>query len=222
MLLSGGFSWSDWAAAFPLYIAAYLFGLITLLVAMRGLWGRRKPGRTEGLSAAVLIGAVAALLGVGIVASAWSPGSGGTILDLELGTAIVLALISITLAYCLRSVRMGAVGLLALRWYGGLLGLLWFGYWLVMDAGSTCYGLWISMLGAAAIVAGTFGEAKTRGGLGRRATLWRLLICGLRERDLDGPRCRQCGYLLIGLTVPRCPECGTAFDPGAQGLQPEP
>ena len=24
--------------------------------------------------------------------------------------------------------------------------------------------------------------------------------------------CRQCGYLLFGLTSPRCPECGTSFD----------
>jgi hypothetical protein len=26
------------------------------------------------------------------------------------------------------------------------------------------------------------------------------------------PRCRMCGYSLVGLTVPRCPDCGTDFD----------
>ncbi len=36
--------------------------------------------------------------------------------------------------------------------------------------------------------------------------------------DLPGPRCLQCDYLLLGLTVPRCPECGHAFDPAL--LQP--
>ena len=34
---------------------------------------------------------------------------------------------------------------------------------------------------------------------------------------IDGRlRCRECGYLLLGLTEPRCPECGTPFDPGGQ------
>lgn len=27
-----------------------------------------------------------------------------------------------------------------------------------------------------------------------------------------GDRCRQCRYVLYGLTEPRCPECGTEFD----------
>jgi len=33
---------------------------------------------------------------------------------------------------------------------------------------------------------------------------------GLRE---GSPRCRGCGYSLVGLTEPRCPECGRRFDP---------
>jgi hypothetical protein len=33
----------------------------------------------------------------------------------------------------------------------------------------------------------------------------------LEQRD-RALRCRQCGYLLIGLETPRCPECGYAFD----------
>lgn len=45
------------------------------------------------------------------------------------------------------------------------------------------------------------------------AMLWHLP----RTRDLedeDGPRCRECGYLLKGLPEPRCPECGTSFESG--------
>lgn len=29
----------------------------------------------------------------------------------------------------------------------------------------------------------------------------------------DGPQCRNCRYLLRGLTDARCPECGTPFEP---------
>jgi hypothetical protein len=29
--------------------------------------------------------------------------------------------------------------------------------------------------------------------------------------------CKQCGYLLYGLTEPRCPECGCAFEPALLG-----
>ncbi len=32
-------------------------------------------------------------------------------------------------------------------------------------------------------------------------------------RLADAGRCRECGYLLRGLTEPRCPECGRPFDP---------
>ena len=47
--------------------------------------------------------------------------------------------------------------------------------------------------------------------------LTRLLIQGpakgpcIQCREL--PRCKDCGYLLIGLEVRRCPECGRPFDP---------
>ena len=42
-----------------------------------------------------------------------------------------------------------------------------------------------------------------------------LAIVLVRSRSVksDGlPRCRKCGYLLVGLRDPRCPECGTGFD----------
>ncbi len=35
-----------------------------------------------------------------------------------------------------------------------------------------------------------------------------LVILARRGSKSVGPACRQCGYLLIGLSGPRCPECG--------------
>lgn len=47
-----------------------------------------------------------------------------------------------------------------------------------------------------------------------------VLLVGLqwRARVEPGPRCRNCGYLLIGLTEHRCPECGTTFNLSELGL----
>ena len=43
-----------------------------------------------------------------------------------------------------------------------------------------------------------------------------VLFHALRRRPPSAePRCRQCGYILIGLPEPRCPECATPFDPDA-------
>lgn len=41
----------------------------------------------------------------------------------------------------------------------------------------------------------------------------RIRSCGPQRPDIE-PRCAQCGYLLIGLSLARCPECGRAFDAG--------
>ena len=35
----------------------------------------------------------------------------------------------------------------------------------------------------------------------------------LMDQKKDPTRCRNCNYLLIGLSEPRCPECGTRFGP---------
>jgi len=43
-----------------------------------------------------------------------------------------------------------------------------------------------------------------------------VLLHALRRRPPPAePRCRRCGYILIGLPEPRCPECATPFDPDA-------
>src|SRR4051812_48825815 len=40
-----------------------------------------------------------------------------------------------------------------------------------------------------------------------------MTVAGVGRRGLPlAPRCRGCGYLLIGQTAGRCPECGRPFD----------
>lgn len=44
-----------------------------------------------------------------------------------------------------------------------------------------------------------------------------LPLCPPRPRvrgRLEGPRCNECGYLLVGLQLRRCPECGTPVHAG--------
>ena len=42
------------------------------------------------------------------------------------------------------------------------------------------------------------------------------------DEILVGGRCRQCGYVLYGLTEARCPECGTEFELELLDNLPEP
>ena len=39
------------------------------------------------------------------------------------------------------------------------------------------------------------------------AGVW-LLASGVRRENCEGPCCRRCGYILIGMVSERCPECG--------------
>jgi hypothetical protein len=45
-------------------------------------------------------------------------------------------------------------------------------------------------------------------------TISGLLVRRKRAHDAGERRCRNCGYLLLGLPTNRCPECGTVFGPG--------
>ena len=40
------------------------------------------------------------------------------------------------------------------------------------------------------------------------------VVLSLRRVYHGADQCRNCGYVLRGLTEPRCPECGHAFTPG--------
>ena len=201
---------SDLVFTFLYFTVAYLFGLLTLVTALRGYRLRRSAGPPRGVSIAVLLGVVIVLVLVCFVVELIDAVVNSSF-SWELGTIIVLAITLVSAAYWMRGWRMGPAGLLSLRWYMAVMCLIWFGFWLVSDPASTCYGLWLSMVGATVIAVGAFGEAKARIGRTSRRTVGALFTSRLKLFDVDGPRCKKCEYLLIGLTTPRCPECGQPF-----------
>ena len=195
-------------------IAAYLYGLLTCLVALRR---RTRPVAAEkkaGLSIALLLGAVAVILAVGIIIEVMGDPD-----VISLGGAAFMIAIAISCAYWLRSVRMGAGGMLCLRWYTALCCTVWFMCWFV--GGDSMYGLWLSLAGSVIIAIGCFQEARLRSRLKAWPCAGRLLSSRLQLFDLGEPRCLRCGYLLYGLTTPRCPECGHPFSWEEYGIAPE-
>lgn len=216
----------DWAwstipeliAAFAMFVAAYLFGLLVVIICMRGWSFRHSREKNLGISVAILVGFLSipmALYCGGLLIGKGLPGWGVW----NAWAIFFVALAVVSPLYFLRSIRMGPAGLLCLRWYAALCGLAWFGA-LLMDAGvkATYYGLWLSMTALILILISTHGEARIRTRRSRKRTFWNLLRGRLQLYDLDGPRCFDCGYLLIGLPLNRCPECGLAFDPAEHGL----
>ncbi len=211
----GSPSVADLALIFLWFIAAYLFGLMCLIIALRSRSYRVQTERLLGISVPFIFGAVVLLLGCEILIDVvW----GSLSWDIF---GVILAIITLlSIMYFVRSLRMGVGGLLSLRWYTSLCCILWFGYWLLaamIGAGNVYYGLWLSLLGSVCILTATFIEARSRSGGLFRETLGKLLTCRLQVFDLDGPRCFGCGYLLIGLPTNRCPECGREFDPAEYG-----
>jgi hypothetical protein len=204
----------DWPAIFLLYIAAYLYGLLTCIVALRR---RDRPVAAEkkaGLSIALLFGAVALIVAVGVIIELIGDPDA-----VSLGGAVFIIAIAISCAYWLRSIRMGAGGMLCLRWYAALCCTVWFAGWFM--GGDSMYGLWLSLAGSVIIAMGCFQEARLRSRLKAWPCAGRLLIGRLQLFDLGEPRCLRCGYLLYGLTTPRCPECGHPFSWGEHGIAPE-
>ncbi len=208
-------SLADLASIFLWFIAAYLFGLICFIIALRSRGYRVRTERSLGISMPFIFGAAVLVLGCALLISLiWQSPSWDAF-------GAILAIITLlSIMYFARSLRMGVGGLLSLRWYASLCCILWFGYWLVVGLignETVYYGLWLSLLGSAYILIATFVEARSRSRRMFRETLGKLLSCRLQVFDLGGPRCFECGYLLIGLPTNRCPECGREFDPAEYG-----
>ncbi len=203
---------------FTSVVAAYLFGLLVLIICLRGWRFHHASEKNLGISVAVLAGALIIPFGAYFVWALYVHGFPGW----GAGFVFAAALAIVSPLYFLCSIRMGAAGLLCLRWYVALCGLAWFGMWL-LDKGfdGTYYGLWLSMLALILILVSTHGEVRLRTRRTGLQTCWGLLRCRLQLHDLDGPRCFGCGYLLIGLPTNRCPECGREFDPAEHGLDAE-
>lgn len=204
---------------FTIYVAAYLFGLLVLIICVRGWRFRHASEKNLGISVAVLVGCLSIPLALYLAVLIWQGVPWGQWDAWAVFFAVVAA---VSPLYFLRSIRMGAAGLLCLRWYAALCGLAWFGAWLI-DLGfkATYHGLWLSIVALILILVSTHAEARIRTRRSRKRTFWNLLRGRLQLYDLDGPRCFGCGYLLIGLPLHRCPECGSEFDPAEHGMVPE-
>ena len=198
----------DWLWSFLVYVAAYLFGLLSCLAVLRHRHQPATRKKKPGISIAVLFGAVVGLLVVALIAELRSASV------FSLGGTLFAILILVSCAFWLRSVHMGPGGLLSLRWYAAVCCIIWFGWWWVhLFTGETIYyGMWVSLAGSVLLAISCVAEASIRCRSSTWATLRKLLTCRLRLFDLDAPHCLNCGYLLIGLTSPRCPECGQPFE----------
>ncbi len=216
----------DWSSFLDSAAAAvsigwpYLFGLLIVIICLRGWRCRHAAEQNLGISVAVLVGCLSVPLAISFVAylithgAPWGQWNSWSVFFALVACASPL--------YLLRSIRMGVAGLLCLRWYAALCGFVWFGMFLILGGfGQTYYGLWLSMVALILILVSTHAEARLRTRRTGLQTCWGLLRCRLQLHDLDGPRCFGCGYLLIGLPTNRCPECGREFDPAEYGLDAE-
>ncbi len=193
----------------------YLFGLLVVIICLRGWRFRRASEKNLGISVVVLVGILVVLLGAWFSWALHVYGFPGW----EVWFLITAVVAVVSPLYFLRSIRLGTAGLLCLRWYAAMCGFVWFGLWLISGGfADTYYGLWLSIVAMILILVSTHAEARIRTRRTGLQTCWDLLRARLKLYDLDGPRCFGCGYLLIGLPTNRCPECGREFDPAEYGL----
>jgi len=218
-LTYGTISMDDLAFAFLVCLAPYLFGLLTFFVMLRSRSYCKKTEKSLGISVSILLGTAAAIVALGVILDIVQYGRSWV-----WGAGIFMVIVMFSLAFWLRSLRMGDGGFLCMRWYAAICCLLWLGYLFFggVFSGDTHYGLWLSLISTILILVGTFQEAASRGKKSFRQILWCLLSIRLSQFALDGPRCFECGYLLLGLPHARCPECGTPFDPAEHGLPNNP
>lgn len=209
-------SWPHLWHLFAVFLAAYVFGLLVCMIGLcAGEITRSDPIGIE-VSIAVVLGiVVVGLLVVVLVVFVGDP----AIVTQSLGFVLTTLVVLFSLRFLHRTARLGAAGLLHLRWYAALCCTAWFMLWL---PGKTYYGLWLSIVGSVAILVGATGEAAVRARTTWRPAIRLLLTSRAKLYDDDLPRCEQCGYILIGLTEQRCPECGLPFEMinPPRGLEP--
>ncbi len=199
------------------FLLPHLFGLICLLIAIRGMDFRLKVQSNLGKSIPVFFVVMLSVIGVGtLVELLRGVGSGDVVAYLI--ALVVEVLLLLILIRCFRSQSAGS---LCARW---MLALLYFFYFLWFSSfifEAPLYGNWVSLAGTALILLASFAEVQIRSGAGWLKCLWSLIRARVRLVDLEGSQCFECGYLLIGLRSHRCPECGLAFDPAEHGLGAE-
>jgi hypothetical protein len=205
-----------WGEVFLKYFAPYVYGFVTLVIALRS----RKT--TEG-NQAKESRSVAVLFGVGVVfflpLMVYN-----SIEALRLGTSIYrgdfdLAVVGLfSSAYWVHCLACGAGGLLAIRCLASVCCTAWFGLYVTVY--DTLYGFWVSLCGSVFILIGCFLEAKVRSQRTAWSTLTGLARGRVQAFVTDRRCCSYCGYLLVGLRTPRCPECGRTFIWEEHGLKP--
>ena len=150
----GRMAWVDAVSMSAMWLLPYLFGCV---VALHALTRREGARRSAAIAAA---GVVISAIAVAAARAVWDLAH-----DQNLTTAVLLgAAATISVLYAARTAKRRSAALLCLRWYGALLCVLWFGgWWIVLS--ETRYGLWTSLLGAAAVFAACVWEVSTTTGL---------------------------------------------------------
>ena len=126
-------------------------------------------------------------------------------------TGLVWIVLSLSFcAYWFLCLRAGNGGAFSLRLGSSLLMASWFILliWFLDD--EVLCGLWLSVYGCSFIAFGTFMEGKLLNEKSYLRTLFEILFVKL-NLSYNRDNCRNCGYLLFGLSSNRCPECGTLF-----------
>lgn len=191
---------------FPcMYFGPYFFGLSVFLLTLLYRRSKDQSGWSfdQFLSLLLVNCALFALLCESYLT--WIVGTNGTG---EWAMLLLLFAAAACFVYWLVANRNVAGRAICMRWMMAVGCLYWFGWWVVFEFAAVQYGMWMSIAGAFAIWLGCIGQVRVLHACGWRSAWWRLATCCVWATESGQPRCRQCGYLLIGLQSDRCPECG--------------
>lgn len=206
---------------FYVYSAAYLFGLLVVLVTLSRLTTRRRlqsiPRACLILFTLILAGGMCALTTYLLWDAGWLAlenlfipgdllGHWVPVIDLTLMPLWLLALLVIVW-------RRRNPPELSITFVTGLFAMHWFSYWSISSRLSSAdhYGIHLSFVSSCVIVVAVLGEARAVSRQSWLRTLGQLMTGRFRGEDQRVGMCPKCGYNLYGLTERRCPECGRGF-----------
>ena len=83
------------------------------------------------------------------------------------------------------------------------IGRVWLLAWFGLDFTPWSFSPYVEQVVIPALLFSVFGGAQ-----------WYFIVrLFTRKKVISGPKCHQCGYLLVGTTSDRCPECGEKIPP---------
>ena len=207
-----GGSWSiEVLTVVAVYLVAYAFGAALLIGALALLIACPKLRSASTLTVVVVLAYAAVVV---LVFTLWQGFRGGwptppwVVQDC---VSLVLNLLCppLLLTGMVLAIRRPHQRRLCLWLFGGLSGLVWFGFWLAF--GDPLYGLYLSLAACLLIVLASVGEAAVLANQSWPRTFGQLLTCRLAPFYESKGHCPSCDYYLYGLTEQRCPECGRPF-----------